>query len=110
MQSANNIFENDVINRDEIDGIIFVTQSPNFIAPSTSIYIQDKLGLRNDLVAFDVNLGCSGFINGLNLSYSLINSGLNNILLMVGDVASNFVEPNDHTVAPIMGMLVQQYL
>ena len=103
MQSANNIFENDVINRHEIDGIIFVTQSPNFMAPSTSIYIQDKLGLRNDLVAFDVNLGCSGFINGLNLSYSLINSGLKNILLMVGDVASNFVEPNDHTVAPIMG-------
>ena len=50
-----------------------------------------------------MSLGCSGFVYGLATAYSFIESGLDNILLCVGDVASKFVNPNDHVVAPLMG-------
>ena len=54
-------------------------------------------------MAFDVRLGCSGFVYGLAMAFSLVESGLQRVLLCVGDVASKFVDPGDHAIAPIMG-------
>ena len=87
----------------DIDGLILVTQTPDFSSPSTAIGMQHRLGLRTDTVCFDVRLGCSGFVYGLSIAYSLVQSGLERILLCVGDVASRMVARHDRAITPIMG-------
>jgi 3-oxoacyl-[acyl-carrier-protein] synthase-3 len=103
VQSAKYLLENLNIQPDSIDGIIFVSQTPDYSAPSTAISMQYRLGLPITSMAFDMRLGCSGFVYGLSVAYSLIESGLTRVLLCVGDVASRFVPENDHTITPIMG-------
>jgi len=101
IQSAKTIFEK--FNKDDVEALIFVTQTPDYKAPSTSIIMADRLGLSKDVIAYDINLGCSGFINGLLNAYTLINSGLKSVLLCVGDVASNFAYYKDKNLTPLMG-------
>lgn len=91
------------IKPNEIDGLILVSQTTDYETPSTAIKLQHKLGIKKESLCFDINLGCSGFVYGLCVAYSLIQSGLNKILLCVGDIASKIVNPLDHTIAPIMG-------
>jgi 3-oxoacyl-[acyl-carrier-protein] synthase-3 len=86
-----------------VSGLILVTQTPDHAAPASAMALQDRLGLPVTSMAFDVNLGCSGFVYGLSLAFSLVEAGLERVLLAVGDVASRFVDPTDHVVAPIMG-------
>ena len=52
-----------------IDALIYVTQSPEYLLPTTACIIQ-KLNLRNDILAFDINQGCSGYVYGLFTAYS----------------------------------------
>ena len=55
----------------DIKYIIFVSQTRDFIFPSTSCILQNKLGLNKDVLAYDIPLGCSGFIYGLFNSFIL---------------------------------------
>jgi 3-oxoacyl-[acyl-carrier-protein] synthase-3 len=103
IQSAEYLLKGLQIQPDTIDGIIFVSQTPDYSAPSTAIIMQSRLGLPVTSMAFDMRLGCSGFVYGLSVAYSLVESGLTRILLCVGDVASRFVPEDDHTITPIMG-------
>ena len=86
-----------------IEGLLMVTQTPNYASPSTAIRLQHELGLPIESACFDLRLGCSGFVYGLATAYSLLNSGLDRVLLCVGDVASRMVPPSDHTITPLMG-------
>lgn len=80
--------------RDEVDALIVVTQSPDYLAPATAIILQDRLGLSHTTVAFDVNLGCSGYPFGINLLGSMIAAGgVKKGLLLVGDRAASFNDP-----------------
>lgn len=101
--SAKKIMEHFQADPKSISALIFVSQSPDYSAPSTAISLQNRLGLPTTSMAFDMPLGCSGFIYGLNVAYSLIESGLQSVLLCVGDVASRFVNKSDYTIAPLMG-------
>jgi len=100
-QSAEKIFEK--FDKSKVEALIFVTQTPDYKAPSTAFIMQDRLKLSKEIVAYDINLGCSGFISGLLNAYSLINSGLNSVLLCVGDIASNFSYYKDKNLTPLMG-------
>ncbi len=91
------------IDASDCQGLIFVTQTPDYAAPATAISLQSRLGLPVTSMAFDIRLGCSGFVYGLATAFSLVESGLDRVLLCVGDVASKFVDPTDHAIAPIMG-------
>jgi len=91
------------IQASDCQAVIFVSQTPDYAAPATAISLQARLGLPITSMAFDVRLGCSGFVYGLSMAFSLVESGLNRVLLCVGDVASKFVDPTDHSIAPIMG-------
>ena len=51
--------------RGEIAGLIFVTQTPDYILPATSHILQARLGLSNDVVCMDLNQGCSGYVEGI---------------------------------------------
>ena len=56
----------------EIELIIFVSQSPDYFLPSTSTILQDRLELPTTAMAFDINLGCSGYVYGLSVISSLM--------------------------------------
>jgi 3-oxoacyl-[acyl-carrier-protein] synthase-3 len=80
--------------RDEIDALIVVTQSPDYLIPGTAIILQDRLGLSHSTVAFDVNLGCSGYPFGINLLGSMIAAGgVKKGLVLVGDRAASMDDP-----------------
>jgi 3-oxoacyl-[acyl-carrier-protein] synthase-3 len=103
VQSAEQLMTGLSIDPSSIGGLIFVSQSPDYVAPSTAISMQNRLGLPVTAMAFDMRLGCSGFIYGLSIAFSLVESGLERVLLCVGDVASRLVSTNDHSITPIMG-------
>ncbi|MBS7350872.1 MAG: ketoacyl-ACP synthase III [Comamonas sp.] len=80
--------------REEIGAIIVVTQSPDYLSPSTAIILQDRLGLPQTAIAFDVNLGCSGYPFGLHVLGSMIASGgIKKALLLVGDKCASVQDP-----------------
>ena len=103
VNSAEYLFDNYDIKREDIDGLIFVTQSPDYKMPSTAIIMQDRLKLPISTIAFDVNLGCSGFVYGLYMAHSFINSGAKNILVALGDVNRCFCGEKDKIITPLMG-------
>lgn len=91
--------------RDDIDLLVFVTQSPDWIVPATAITLQDRLGLSKGCAAFDINLGCSGYTYGLALIGGMIEGvGVGKGLLLVGDTGSAGVLPSQRgTKAPLFG-------
>ncbi|MGN6390304.1 MAG: ketoacyl-ACP synthase III [Burkholderiaceae bacterium] len=75
---------------EEVDAIVVVTQSPDYPFPGTAVLLQDRLGLPNACLAFDINLGCSGYPYGLFVVGSMIEAGkLRKALLVVGDKSTN---------------------
>ena len=90
--------------RDEIDVLVFVTQSADYTVPATAPILQDRLGLPKTCLAFDVNLGCSGYTYGLQTVASLLSAGgLRKGLLLVGDTPSKTVSRTDRSAATIFG-------
>ena len=92
------------VNRDEIDVLVFVSQTPDYRMPATAIILQDRLGLSKSTMAFDVNLACSGFINGLAIVYALMQQGtVRKALLLDGETRSKIYSPKDRTTAFLFG-------
>lgn len=78
----------------EIDALIVVTQSPDYLTPATAIILQDRLKLASATIAFDVNLGCSGYPFGLHILGSMIASGaVKKGLVLVGDKCATVIDP-----------------
>lgn len=102
-QSARAVLAGCRVDPGAVQGLILVTQSPDHAAPSSAISLQHRLGLPITSMAFDMRLGCSGFVYGLAVAFGLVQAGLDRVLLCVGDVASRFVDAEDHAIAPIMG-------
>lgn len=89
---------------DSVDGLIYVTQSPDYVLPATSIKLAGALGLRNSILAFDVNLGCSGYPYGIFLAESIIRSGMaRRILVVASETASKIIDKSDKSTAMIFG-------
>jgi 3-oxoacyl-[acyl-carrier-protein] synthase-3 len=77
-----------------IDAVILVTSSPDQIMPASAHYVHQVLGLGPQCLAFDINLGCSGFTHGMLVVESFIASGLvKRALLLCGDMTSNTFRP-----------------
>ncbi|MBR3622976.1 MAG: ketoacyl-ACP synthase III [Selenomonadaceae bacterium] len=91
-QAVRAMLDNYDIDKNSIGALIFVSQTPDYIAPSTAFVLQKKLGLSHDIVAFDVNLGCPGFVYGLYLGGIILSSLAENkkVLLCCGDVSSHY--------------------
>lgn len=87
-----------------IDAVLFVSQTPDYRLPATACYLQNRLGIRPGVIAFDVNLGCSGYPYGLSLASMMIKSGAaRKVLLLVGDTISRVVSPDDRATAMLFG-------
>lgn len=81
-----------------IDGIIFCTQSPDYIMPSNAFLIHSYLELKHNVLAFDYNLACSGYIYGLAIAHGLIATGVaNTILLITSDTYSKYMNKGDRS-------------
>jgi len=92
------------VDRSEIDLLVFVSQTPDYRMPATSVLLQHRLGLSKSTMAFDLNLGCSGFIYGLSVIYALMqNSGLRKALLLDGETRSRIYSPKDRKTAFLFG-------
>jgi 3-oxoacyl-[acyl-carrier-protein] synthase-3 len=90
--------------KEEIDCLIFVSQSPDYFLPATSILLQHRLGLPKTTMAFDVNLGCSGYVYGLQLITNLIStSQIKKGLLLVGDKSTLSTHIEDKSAYPLFG-------
>ena len=102
--AANRLIEDNDIDRNEIELLIFVSQTPDYRMPATSIILQERLGLSKNTIAFDINLGCSGFIYGLSVVYSLMQNGnIKKALLLDGETRSKVYSPKDRKTAFIFG-------
>ncbi|MFA5865485.1 MAG: ketoacyl-ACP synthase III [Phycisphaerae bacterium] len=88
----------------QVDGLIFCTQSPDHIMPPNSCILHKYLDLSEDVMAFDLNLACSGYIYGLGLAQGLISSGLaTNVLLVTGDTYSKYIHKMDRSSRVLFG-------
>ena len=87
-----------------IDALIFVTQTPDHFQPSNASIAHKYLKLKKDCAAFDVNLGCSGYVYGLWLAAMMVETqSCKTVLLVAGDTMSKCVNPRDRSVAPLFG-------
>jgi 3-oxoacyl-[acyl-carrier-protein] synthase-3 len=87
-----------------VQAVVFVSQTPDYRLPATACVLHGKLGFSKSCVAFDVNLGCSGYINGLWMVAQFIQaSGLNRALLLAGDTSTYYLSDKDRSTYPIFG-------
>lgn len=94
--AAEKLFEEHQIDRTIIDAVIFCTQSPDYFLPTTACILQDRLGLRKDIMAFDYNLGCSGFVYGCGIAKALIKGEMaKNVLLLTAETYNKYIHPKD---------------
>ncbi len=90
--------------KSEIDLVIFVSQSPDHFLPATSILLQHKLGLPKTTAAFDISLGCSGYVYGLSvISGMLSTGGFRKALLLAGDISTHAMTRDDKSTWPLFG-------
>ncbi len=102
--AAEELMEKKQIEASSIDAVIYMCQIPDYKQPSTALVLHKRLNLRNDCIAFDINLGCTGFIYGVSVMASLIHAGLvNRGLLLVGEVSRADKNTSDHSNAMMFG-------
>lgn len=87
----------------QVDALVFVTQTPDYLQPNNAHLLHHFLHLSHDCACFDINQGCSGYVYGLFLAYSLIEKGAENVLLCSGDTLSKVVNYKDSNTAPLFG-------
>jgi 3-oxoacyl-[acyl-carrier-protein] synthase-3 len=95
-----NLIEKRVLNIDEIGFVIFLTRTPDYRTPCTAAVLQGRLGLSQDCIAYDINVGNLGFITGLHVGVSLLNAINKDYgLLLLGDTVSKQL-PENGKLAP----------
>lgn len=104
IKSADHILKKLKWKSNDIDILIFVSQTPDYLTPATSGILQDKLKLKKSTFVLDINLGCSGYTHGLITITSLMqNLKLKKGLLAVGDVTTKLVNENDNVSNLLFG-------
>ena len=107
--AAKELIEKKKIDLSEVGLIVNITETPDYIAPSTAFVIHKRLGLPNDCIAFDVNLGCTGFVYGINIAASMLSSFTQKkyAIITVGDVGKYCITDSrknpDNTYLMMMG-------
>lgn len=103
-EAAIKLFEGKNINKEDIGILIFVSQKPDYRSPSTAYVLQKRLGLNHDIICFDINLACSGFVYGLQTAHSLLSqSNKKFALLITADTSYKTLSPEDRTMIMLFG-------
>lgn len=104
IQAAENLIRDYNIDKDSIEALVFVVQTPDYTSPATSYFVHQKLGLKKSCIATDINQGCAGWVFGLFMASQMIESkAFSKILLLNGDTPSVGINPKDRNSAPIFG-------
>jgi len=98
------LIERGLLDRDAIDALVLVTQSPDHLMPPTSSIIQGRLALKPDMFCLDINQGCAGFIVGLIEAFLLLEQpAIRKVVLINADVLSRRTSPQDRNSFPLIG-------
>ncbi|MBN2682862.1 MAG: ketoacyl-ACP synthase III [Bacteroidales bacterium] len=102
--AAENLINSLKIDRNSIDILLFVSQTPDYQIPTSSAILQNRLRLPNSTAAFDINQGCSGYVYGLSTAFSYASQkGINRVLLLVAETLSKTLSPNDRNTSLLFG-------
>lgn len=103
-QAARELIEQEQIDPQEIGVMVLVTQFADYVVPSSAHILQKKLGLSDHALAIQVNEGCSGYVYGLQLAYSLLaTNNTKHALVLVGDTTSRVCFKEDKSTRPLFG-------
>jgi 3-oxoacyl-[acyl-carrier-protein] synthase III len=103
VQAAQRLFQTG-ISPGDVEYILFCTQSPDYLLPTTACLLQHRLGIPTTAGALDFNLGCSGYIYGLSLAKGLIESGqVRNVLLLTAETYSKYIDRGDRGLRTLFG-------
>ena len=103
-RAAKELLEKKNINPEEIGALIFSSHSPDYRRPSTAFVLQYRLGIPKEAVCYDISLGCSSLVVGMQTLASIMStSDMRYGLLFVGDTAGKSVYPNDRSSAMLFG-------
>ena len=98
------LFARGLLDPEEIDALILVTQTPDHLMPPTSSIIQGRLALKRDMFCMDINQGCAGFVVGLIQAFLLLEqSAIDKVVLVNADVLSRKTSPRDRNSYPLIG-------
>ncbi|MEO8533520.1 MAG: ketoacyl-ACP synthase III [Flavobacterium sp.] len=90
--------------KEEIEILVFVSQTADYILPVSAAILQDRLGLSTNCIAFDVPLGCSGYVYGMSIIAAMMKAaGLKKGLLLAGDTSSKLLSKSDKSTVPLFG-------
>lgn len=99
-----NLFERNLLKPEEIDALVLVTQTGDYLLPPTSNIIQGRLGLKRDMMCLDINQACAGFVLGLIEAFMLLEQeSIRKVVLINADVLSRKACPNDRNIYPLIG-------
>ena len=102
--AAEKLFSSSLWAKDTIDLLVLCTQTPDFLAPTTACIVQNRLSLGRTTAAFDINMGCSGFVYGLSVAKAYIESDqAKTVLLITADTYSKFISPQDKNLVTLFG-------
>jgi len=88
----------------EIEALVFVTQTPDYILPATSCVLQQCLGLSKECYTLDISLGCSGWVYAMSVISALLqNRTIKKGLLLAGDTITKICSPEDKSTFPLFG-------
>ena len=103
-QAAERLISDNGIDKNSIDALIFLSQTPDYKIPATAPVLQHRLGLPKTVLCFDMNLACSGYVYALSTAYAYASQqGINRVLLLVGETFSKITSPLDKVNAPLYG-------
>lgn len=103
-EAGNKLIESLCWDKNEIKALIFVSQTPDYILPSSSSLLQDRLCLPNDCLTLDISLGCSGWVYALSVITALMQNGtIKKGLLLAGDTITRLCNPEDKSTFPLFG-------
>ena len=104
LSAAEKLFAEYDIDRHETDFILLCTQHPDYQMPHTAAQIQSRLGLKKSVGSMDIALGCSGYVYGLAVAKSFIETGLaKKILFLTSSVYTKYINVNDTSTRPLFG-------
>lgn len=102
--AARLLLDETAVDADEIDFVFLVTQTPDYLLPTTACILQHRLGLSTEVAAFDINLGCSGFVYALAVARAWMASGFGaRGLILTADTYTRFLAPDDASTRTLFG-------
>lgn len=102
--AAEKLINEESIDINSIDGLVFASQTRDYVLPCTSVVLQSKMKLNREIVSVDLPFGCTGYLHGLLQAASWIGAGVcQRVLLLAGDTSSKIINPNDRSLRMVFG-------